>query len=191
MIASHSTLGFTGYIYIFYQYWWFTANPRQWGAKCREKKITPGHRSDESHFLAIFGIMYLIKQVWSWCACLFSLTLTAEILSYMTLRLMYFRFDNTLWHSLLLWNYNTSENLVKIYGFDICNTGSSLWLCLLDVHIPQKQAIWRKDQRNNQGCCCHWARVSHRDPPCKTHWNQPQPYEAVYWICSWQAPGCS
>ena len=73
----------------------------------------------------------------------------------------------------------------------IYNTGSSLWLCLLDVHIPQKQAIWGKDQRNHQGCCCHWARVSHRGPPCKTHWNEPQPYEAVYWICSWQTPGCS
>ena len=32
-------------------------------------------------------IKYLTKPVWSWCACLFSLTLTAEIWSYVTLRL--------------------------------------------------------------------------------------------------------
>ena len=65
-----------------------TANPCQWGAKCREKKITPGHRSYESHFLAIFGIMYLTKLVWSWCACFFSLTRTAEFWLYMILRLI-------------------------------------------------------------------------------------------------------
>ena len=34
-----------------------------------------------------FKIIYLIKPVWSWCACLFSLTLTVEIQSYVTLRL--------------------------------------------------------------------------------------------------------
>ena len=34
-----------------------------------------------------FRIIYLIKPVWSWYACLFSLTLTAGIWSYMTLRL--------------------------------------------------------------------------------------------------------
>ena len=33
-----------------------------------------------------FRIIYLIKPVWSWCACLFSLTLTAEIWSCVTLR---------------------------------------------------------------------------------------------------------
>ena len=32
-----------------------------------------------------FRIIYLIKPVWSWCACLFSLTLTAEIWSCVTL----------------------------------------------------------------------------------------------------------
>ena len=159
------------------------------------------------------------------------------------LRLMYFRFYNTLWHSLRLWN-NTSENIFKIYGYDICNTGSSLWLCLLDVPIAKKQAIWRKDQRNHQGCrgrsriflrrgctclllffntnkphsfcfCripvvlekCRSSQgeggahplhppprsapgmllslsksVPHRGPPWKTHWKEPHPYEAVYWI---------
>ena len=34
-----------------------------------------------------FRIKYLTKPVWSWRACLFSLTLTAEIWSYVTLRL--------------------------------------------------------------------------------------------------------
>ena len=53
------------------------------------KKITPGHRRYESHFPAIFGIMYPIKPVWSWPACLFSLMLTAEIWSYVTLCLIY------------------------------------------------------------------------------------------------------
>ena len=38
-------------------------------------------------FLCNFRIIYLIKPVWSWCACLFSLTLTAGIWSYVTLRL--------------------------------------------------------------------------------------------------------
>ena len=32
-----------------------------------------------------FRIIYLIKPVWSWCACLFSLTLIAEIWSYVTI----------------------------------------------------------------------------------------------------------
>ena len=39
------------------------------------EKITSGHRSYESHFHA----------VWRWCACLFSLALTAEIWLYETL----------------------------------------------------------------------------------------------------------
>ena len=56
--------------------------------KVLRKKITPGHTSYESHFLAIFGIMYLIKPFWSWCACLFSLMLRAEIWSYVTLCLI-------------------------------------------------------------------------------------------------------
>ena len=50
----------------------------------REKK-TSGHRSYQSHFHAIFRIIYLIKPVWRWWTCLFSLTLTAEIWSYVTL----------------------------------------------------------------------------------------------------------
>ena len=71
-----------------YRYWWFAAKPRQPGAKRREKRMTSGHRSYRSHFHAILGSYYLIKKVWSLCACLFSLTLTAEIWSYMTLRLI-------------------------------------------------------------------------------------------------------
>ena len=59
-------------IFFSYWYWWF--------AKRREKNITSGNRSYESHFHAFLGI-------WSWCACLFSLTLTAEIWLYLTLRL--------------------------------------------------------------------------------------------------------
>ena len=87
MIASHSTLGSRGYIFFIN-----TDGSRRIhvneAQSAKKKKITPGHRSYESHFLAIFGIMYLIKPVWSWCACLFSLMLTAEIWSYVTLRLI-------------------------------------------------------------------------------------------------------
>ena len=71
-----------------YWYWWFAAKPRQRGAKRQEKRMTSGHRSYESHIHAILGSYYVIKTVWSWCACLFSLTLTAEMWSYMTLRLI-------------------------------------------------------------------------------------------------------
>ena len=71
-----------------YWYWWFAAKPRQRGAKRQERRMTSGHRSYESHFHAILGSYYVIKTVWSWCACLFSLTLTAEMWSYMTLRLI-------------------------------------------------------------------------------------------------------
>ena len=64
----------TGLSSIFFSYWYW------WFAKRREKNITSGNRSYESHFHAFLGI-------WSWCACLFSLTLTAEIWLYLTLRL--------------------------------------------------------------------------------------------------------
>ena len=37
------------------RYWWFAAKPRQRGTKRREKKITSGHRSYESHFHVILG----------------------------------------------------------------------------------------------------------------------------------------
>ena len=50
-----------------YRYWWFAAKPRQRGATRREKRMTSGHRSYESHFHAILGSYYLIKTVWSWC----------------------------------------------------------------------------------------------------------------------------
>ena len=86
MIASHSTLGSRGYIFL--SILMVHGESTSMRHKVPRKKITPGHRSYESHFLAIFGIMYLIKLVWSWCACLFSLTLTAEIWSYVTLRLI-------------------------------------------------------------------------------------------------------
>ena len=65
----------------------FAVEPRQRDAKRREKKNNLWSQELRVSFPCNIRIIYLIKPVWSWCACLFSLTLTAEIWSYVTLRL--------------------------------------------------------------------------------------------------------
>ena len=63
----------------------FAVEPRQRDAKRREKKNNLWSQELRVSFPCNIRIIYLIKPVWSWCACLFSLTLTAEIWSYVTL----------------------------------------------------------------------------------------------------------
>ena len=61
-----------------------TDGSRQRGAKRLQKKKSLVTAAT-SLISGKFRIIYVIKPVWSWCACLFSLTLTAEIWSYVTL----------------------------------------------------------------------------------------------------------
>ena len=63
----------------------FAVEPRQRDAKRREKKNNLWSQELRVSFPCNIRIIYFIKPVWSWCACLFSLTLTAEIWSYVTL----------------------------------------------------------------------------------------------------------
>ena len=107
-----------------YRYWWFAAKPRQRGAKRQEKRMTSGHRSYESHFHSILGSYYVIKTVWSWCACLFSLTLTAEMWSYMTLCLICLRADVSYFLCCVPFPRATKE-----IG-DVCTQATSDLLCM-------------------------------------------------------------
>ena len=79
---GHVTLGSRGYFFFDTDR---SRRSRVNEARSAERKKNLWSKELRVSFPCNFRIIYLIKPVWRWCTCFFSLTLTAEIWSYVTL----------------------------------------------------------------------------------------------------------